>query len=232
MESVRNSELRLRNNRENFDSNPTNFPSKKKRKKSVEIEWDETADLNQNLEFECQDTECEEENEVILEEALEEEVVETEAPTYDENTENNLQKEEHLENKCIHFVNYVLNTNEENGQKSVSVRAVRRKETVKDSYEFNVISHSNTDCIYSCEYCVKAFGNLELLMKHLSTCHVCQLCLHISSNYNDLNIHHKTHQENISCPFCESHIAQKSFRQHIKKKHIPNIPNYYALLID
>lgn len=136
---------------------------------------------------------------------------------------------------CVTFLDYVLEHKVEHGQKYVSVRVDRKSVKSNESYEFNVISHSDAETIYSCKNCVKAFGSLELLMKHITMCHLCMICFRNLSSYNDLNDHmKKDHQDKLICPFpsCKKPFNIKSLRKHIKTTHVPNLPNYYSVLVE
>lgn len=139
-----------------------------------------------------------------------------------------------LTKDSVSFIDYVLEHKEENDQKYVSVRVAKKAVKIRESYDFNVINHSDPETIYSCLYCIKAFANFEMLIKHVTQCHVCMTCMKISPTYNDLNEHIKNdHADKLCCPFClKQSFNQKSIRPHIKKFHITNLPNYYSVLIE
>lgn len=135
----------------------------------------------------------------------------------------------------VTFLDYILEHKGENGQNYVGVRVARKTVKIRDSYEFNEISHSDLEAIYSCVYCVKAFGSLELLMKHISLCHLCMICFRILPAYNDLNEHiRESHHDKLICPFpsCKKPFNIKSLRKHIKSQHVMNLPVYYSVLVE
>lgn len=223
METVRNSERQLRLE-----------PPSKKIKHSLDVEIKPRLDIEEvmNDTMPVQFDEIDdnfiaesfvEDEEILNEQFLEDPKIELQQKVTDikESTE------------LVTFLDYILEHKEENDQKYVSVRVDRKTVKIRDNYEFNIISHSDANTIYSCLYCVKAFGSLEFLMKHISLCHLCIYCFRTSSSYNDLSNHLKeSHQDKLNCPFCKKSFAQKSLRPHVKKQHVTNLPNYYSVLVE
>lgn len=222
MEEVRKSELQLRVS-----------PPQKKMKKTLEIEEiskpSDEARLDLEEEETIQDSIAFDDDSFIPEEVIEmpfqdEALVEDQKPT---------EELKEPSEPSVTFIDYVLEHKEENGQKCVTVRVDKKKVKIRKKYEFNVISHSDRNSIYSCQYCVKAFGNLDFLMKHLSLCHLCTFCLTVKDTYNDLNEHLKeSHKDQLKCPFCTISLNLKAFRPHIKKNHVTNLPNYYSIIAE
>lgn len=123
-----------------------------------------------------------------------------------------IQKLEHNNNVTIEFSSKLFSSSNEN-------------------YNFeeytSLIKHADNNLIYSCNYCVKAFGNCEILLKHLNSCHVCLICFNIFDNYNELNSHTKLHSAaKLKCPVCKRMFNSHIYRQHIKKQHFYNIPSF------
>lgn len=221
MEEVRKSELQLR-------SNP---PPAKKLKKALELEEisqpSDVARLDLEEE-EIQDSMTFDDDTFIPEEAIE-------MPFQDEALVEEPKQVEETKpaEPSVTFIDYILEHKEENNQKYVTVRVDKKNVKIRKKYEFNVISHSDPSTIYSCQYCVKAFGNLEFLMKHLTLCHICITCLAVKDTYNELNEHLKeSHKDQLlKCPFCTTSHSLKNFRPHIKKNHVKNLPNYYSVIV-
>ncbi|KAG5675742.1 hypothetical protein PVAND_005620 [Polypedilum vanderplanki] len=108
---------------------------------------------------------------------------------------------------------------------------VRPEEDYTFDEYYELIGNQDNNQIYSCSYCVKAFGTCELLIKHISSCHTCLLCFKVFHNgYNELGQHMKTHStEKFQCPLCLKLFSQQLYRQHIKKNHFPNIPFFVSV---
>lgn len=135
----------------------------------------------------------------------------------------------------VTFLDYSLEFREEKNQNYVGLRlgTVKVKKSDCKNYTFNIPSHSDSSAIYSCLYCVKAFGSLTFLIKHLAT-HFCSICLLvIPSSYNDLTKHMKEeHQSDVlNCPFCLKSFKALSIRSHIKKMH-KSMPQYMYVKIE
>ena len=134
----------------------------------------------------------------------------------------------------VTFNQYILEGRESNNQKHLGVRIgkVEVKKAECKNYTFTIPSHTDVAAIYSCLYCIKAFGNLNLLMKHVCSCHLCTFCLETFQTYNEITKHGKaSHQKNnLNCPFCLKTFNSSTFRAHIKKKHITQLPQFVHIL--
>lgn len=134
----------------------------------------------------------------------------------------------------VTFNQYSLECREENNRTFVSVKLgkidVKKSECKNFDYKFP--THKDLTAIYSCLYCIKAFGNLELLMNHLCSCHLCKFCLETFQEYNKVTNHVKiVHQKsNLNCPFCLKTFNSTTFRSHIKKEHLTELPQYFHVL--
>lgn len=136
--------------------------------------------------------------------------------------------------ESVTFLDYILEHKEENNQKIVSVKISKNVVKIRDikNFKFNVISHSDPDSIYSCIYCIKAFGSLDLLIKHITQCHLCMICFKTFPNYKELNEHVKSHGDQLDCPFCKKSFHIKALRPHIKRHHCKNLPINYSILVE
>lgn len=222
MESVRNSERRLK-------ESP---PPAKKMRQSLDLETPKPSEET-TLEIEEVPVQFDEIDDDFIAEPFEEdeEIEFIETPTV-------IPEEEVIEHKKeaaieqVTFLDYILEERDDNNQKYITVHADKKTVKIQEIYKFEVLSHSDKNAIYSCSYCIKAFSTFDFLMNHLKS-HICQLCFKILPSYNELNEHLKeSHQHNLSCIFCKKSFNQKSIRPHIKKCHVPNLPNNYSVLIE
>lgn len=157
---------------------------------------------------------------------------EEEEETYEDEQEiivEHVVEEKTIARDYVTFNQYILECRENNNQKHLCIRIgkVEVKKADCKNYAFVIPSHTEV-AIYSCLYCIKAFGNLDILIKHVCSCHLCNFCLKTFKTYNEITEHGKAfHQKNnVSCPFCSKTFNSSTFRAHIKKQHITQLPQY------
>jgi hypothetical protein len=86
-------------------------------------------------------------------------------------------------------------------------------------------SKDETDIMYTCKYCPRAFTSAYHLLQHVRNTHLCALCLTCFKKFPDLCNHVKSFHINVSCPFCDRVSPNSSsFRNHLKKTHSVNLP--------
>lgn len=137
--------------------------------------------------------------------------------------------------ESIVYTRYELVASDENDPSVVilNVTAQLLNRPSEGNYEFDcawIAQLIDSATVYKCQHCVKAFSNADFLLKHTLSSHLCLICLEIVENYKELNKHSKTHST-INCHFCNKDCGSTSiFRQHLKKNHMLQIPNYVGIL--
>lgn len=139
---------------------------------------------------------CEDEEEII------EELIEIEKPLTPSPPSPKKQKLSHGLPNSIQCTHYEL----EFSDKNVIVLQITAKTIIRSKsgfiFDSSFMNHKDENSIYQCQYCIKAFSNSEFLLKHITSVHLCTLCLNIADNYKDLNKHMQQHKK-IICSFCK-----------------------------
>lgn len=90
---------------------------------------------------------------------------------------------------------------------------------------------SDTQSIYKCNHCPKAFAAPHHLMIHLRKSHLCQYCLATFSKINDLYSHVKEFHKTFDCLLCSKEFQSNgNLRQHMRKNHGIFLPAHISLL--
>lgn len=214
--------LKVRDSEKKRDENQAPV---KKRKKDYDAEQEKVNQVQDSISIE--ELSC---GNVSDEEDIEEYVQEDEPMTIVEDVVDEIK----LTQDYVTFNQNTLECRVENNQTYVGVKIekINVKKSECEYYVFNLPYHKDAAAIYSCLYCVKAFGNLELLMKHFCSCHLCTFCLETFSTYNGITKHVKeVHQKNnLNCPFCLKAFNSSTFRSHVKKQHVKKLPQFVYLL--
>lgn len=89
----------------------------------------------------------------------------------------------------------------------------------------------DTQSIYKCSHCPKAFAAPHHLMIHMRKSHMCQYCLATFSKINDLYSHVKEMHKTFDCLLCSKEFQSNgNLRQHMRKNHSIFLPAHISLL--
>lgn len=89
----------------------------------------------------------------------------------------------------------------------------------------------DTQSIYKCSHCPKAFAAPHHLMIHMRKSHMCQYCLATFSKINDLYSHVKEMHRTFDCLLCNKEFQSNgNLRQHMRKNHSIFLPAHISLL--
>lgn len=89
----------------------------------------------------------------------------------------------------------------------------------------------DTQSIYKCSHCPKAFASPQHLMIHMRKSHMCQYCLATFSKINDLYSHVKEAHQTFDCLLCSKEFQSNgNLRQHMRKNHSIFLPAHISLL--
>lgn len=89
----------------------------------------------------------------------------------------------------------------------------------------------DTQSIYKCSHCPKAFAAPHHLMIHMRKSHMCQYCLATFSKINDLYSHVKEAHRTFDCLLCDKEFQTNgNLRQHMRKNHSIFLPAHISLL--
>ncbi|XP_031619616.1 uncharacterized protein LOC116338475 [Contarinia nasturtii] len=89
----------------------------------------------------------------------------------------------------------------------------------------------DTQSIYKCSHCPKAFAGSHHLMIHMRKSHMCQYCLSTFSKINDLYSHVKEMHKTFDCLLCSKEFQSNgNLRQHMRKNHSIFLPAHISLL--
>lgn len=92
-------------------------------------------------------------------------------------------------------------------------------------------SDGDTQSIYKCSHCPKAFAAPHHLMIHMRKSHLCQYCLATFSKINDLYTHVKEMHKTFECLLCGKEFQSNgNLRQHMRKNHSIFLPAHISLL--
>lgn len=89
----------------------------------------------------------------------------------------------------------------------------------------------DTQSIYKCSHCPKAFAAPHHLMIHMRKSHMCQYCLATFGKINDLYTHVKEAHKTFVCLLCTKEFQSNgNLRQHMRKNHSIFLPAHISLL--
>lgn len=89
----------------------------------------------------------------------------------------------------------------------------------------------DSQSIYKCSHCPKAFAAPHHLMIHMRKSHMCQYCLATFSKINDLYSHVKEMHKTFDCLLCSKEFQSNgNLRQHMRKNHSIFLPAHISLL--
>lgn len=89
----------------------------------------------------------------------------------------------------------------------------------------------DTQSIYKCSHCPKAFAAPHHLMIHMRKSHMCQYCLATFAKINDLYSHVKEMHRTFVCLLCDKEFQSNgNLRQHMRKNHSIFLPAHISLL--
>ncbi|XP_055315130.1 zinc finger protein 423-like [Sitodiplosis mosellana] len=89
----------------------------------------------------------------------------------------------------------------------------------------------DTQSIYKCSHCPKAFAAPHHLMIHMRKSHMCQYCLATFAKINDLYSHVKEMHKTFDCLLCSKEFQSNgNLRQHMRKNHSIFLPAHISLL--
>lgn len=89
----------------------------------------------------------------------------------------------------------------------------------------------DTQSIYKCSHCPKAFAAPHHLMIHMRKSHMCQYCLATFSKITDLYSHVKEMHKTFDCLLCNKEFQSNgNLRQHMRKNHSIFLPAHISLL--
>lgn len=90
---------------------------------------------------------------------------------------------------------------------------------------------NDTQSIFKCSHCPKAFSSSHHLMIHMRKSHMCQYCLSTFSKINDLYSHVKEMHKTFDCLLCSKEFQSNgNLRQHMRKNHSIFLPAHISLL--
>lgn len=90
---------------------------------------------------------------------------------------------------------------------------------------------NDTQSIYKCSHCPKAFSSPHHLIIHMRKSHMCQYCLATFSKINDLYSHVKEMHRTFDCLLCSKEFQSNgNLRQHMRKNHFIFLPAHTSLL--
>lgn len=137
----------------------------------------------------------------------------------------------------ITYTHYELVAYKENDQNVITLNTypalMELPKIGKYTFDTSWIQHKPKEpTIFKCKLCVKAFSNVEFLLKHNLSCHYCLICSQMLDGYKDLTQHSKEHSS-VVCHFCGKNCGSSSnFRQHLKKQHFLEFPSHIGILND
>lgn len=89
---------------------------------------------------------------------------------------------------------------------------------------------NDTNSMYLCKYCPKAFASSHHLIVHTKKSHVCQFCLQGFQQATELYEHIRTHKD-FRCHVCKKRFNSNSnLRSHLRKIHNLKLPANTSLL--
>lgn len=89
----------------------------------------------------------------------------------------------------------------------------------------------DTQSIWQCSHCPKAFAASNHLMIHMRKSHICQYCLAAFSKINELYCHVKVMHKTFDCLLCgKGFQSNGNLRQHMRKNHSIFLPAHISLL--
>lgn len=92
-------------------------------------------------------------------------------------------------------------------------------------------TEDDSQSIYKCNHCPKAFAAPYHLMIHMRKSHLCQYCLATFSKINDLYDHVKETHQSFDCLLCSKEFQSNgNLRQHMRKNHSIFLPAHISLL--
>lgn len=136
---------------------------------------------------------------------------------------------------AIIYTHYELEAYKENDQNVIVINTypVQMHLPKSGTYEFDTswINHKPEEpTIFKCKLCVKAFSNVEFLLKHNLSCHHCLTCSQMFEGYKELTQHSREHLS-VICHFCGKVCGSSSnFRQHLKRQHLLLFPSHIGIL--
>uniref|UniRef100_T1GCV5 C2H2-type domain-containing protein n=1 Tax=Megaselia scalaris TaxID=36166 RepID=T1GCV5_MEGSC len=66
-------------------------------------------------------------------------------------------------------------------------------------FEKHIPAETDTNTVYKCQYCPKAFANSYFLISHVKQVHVCQHCMATFPNRDELNDHTRSAHKSFEC---------------------------------
>lgn len=102
---------------------------------------------------------------------------------------------------------------------------------ITDLCAITIDGDHNSESIYQCKYCPKAFAGPHHLMIHTRKSHQCQYCLTAFAKVTDLSKHVKETHNTFSCLLCGRVFRSNgNLRQHMRKNHEVFLPAHVSLI--
>lgn len=104
-------------------------------------------------------------------------------------------------------------------------------EQIVDLCAITIDGDHDSQSIYQCKYCPKAFAGPYHLMIHTRKSHQCQYCLSAFVKVTDLSKHVKETHNSFDCLLCGRVFRTNgNLRQHMRKNHSVFLPAHVSLL--
>lgn len=98
-------------------------------------------------------------------------------------------------------------------------------------FEKHLPGETDTNTVYKCQHCPKAFANSHFLISHVKQVHVCQHCMATFPNRDELNDHTRSAHKTFSCAVCKRVFkCNSNLRMHIKQFHNLTLPKHVSLI--
>ncbi|XP_058443838.1 uncharacterized protein LOC131425743 [Malaya genurostris] len=144
-------------------------------------------------------------------------------------------KDSHIERKLektLVVPNYIFKSETDDTQKKNVLHI--EKTTVSSSSQIiseKDFDRSESNGIFYCTDCPKAFSAAYHLLVHTRSTHLCQYCLKHFDNVSDRNKHIREEHKTFKCSICnfQTHYAT-NLRAHLKKNHEVSLPAHVSIL--
>lgn len=135
--------------------------------------------------------------------------------------------------KTLIIPNYIF-TREVNNQQEKNVLLVEKATVSPEAGNFqceNDLDRSDTDEIFYCKHCPKAFSTRYHLLIHTKNVHLCQYCLMNFATILARNKHVREEHKSFRCSLCsfQSRYAT-NLRAHLRKMHSVALPAHVSIL--
>lgn len=136
--------------------------------------------------------------------------------------------------KTLIVPNYIF-TREVSNQQEKNVLVVERTNVPPDAESIpceNDLDRSDTDEVFYCKHCPKAFSARYHLVVHTKNVHLCQYCLKYFGTILARNKHVREEHKSFRCSLCTSFQSRyaTNLRAHLRKVHSVALPAHVSIL--